>query len=148
MDKSKYLLLIFGNFWSQKILDDIGVEYKILGYIEDKVKLNMAYSSADFFVASSIEDAWPKTFAEAMICSIPVICFKDTSLSEIVEHKINGYVVNAFDPEQLKEGIDWLSDEIKKNNLIGDRAKIKALNFDAKIIAKKYIDLYQNVLNK
>ncbi len=148
LDKSKYLLLIFGNFWSQKILDDIGVEYKILGYIEDKVKLNMAYSSADFFVASSIEDAWPKTFAEAMICSIPVICFKDTSLSEIVEHKINGYVVNAFDPEQLKEGIDWLSDEIKKNNLIGDRAKIKALNFDAKIIAKKYIDLYQNVLNK
>ena len=148
LDKSKYLLLIFGNFWSQKILDDIGIEYKILGYINDKVKLNMAYSSADFFIASSIEDAWPKTFAEAMSCGTPVICFKDTSISEIVDHKINGYIVNSFDPEQLKEGIDWLSNEIKKNSLIGDRAKKKVLNFDAKIIAKKYIDLYQEVLNK
>ena len=148
LDKSKYLLLIFGNFWSQKILDNIGIEYKILGYISDKIKLNMTYSSADLFVASSIEDAWPKTFAEAMCCGIPVVCFKDTSLSEIVDHKINGYVVDEFNSEQLKKGIDWLSEEIQKNNIIGDRAKTKALNFDAKIIAKKYIDLYLNVLNK
>ena len=83
-----------------------------------------------------------------MSCGTPVICFKDTSISEIVDHKINGYIVNSFDPEQLKEGIDWLSNEIKKNSLIGDRAKKKVLNFDAKIIAKKYIDLYQEVLNK
>ena len=35
LDKSKYFLLIFGNFWSQEVLDNIGIEYKILGFIDD-----------------------------------------------------------------------------------------------------------------
>ena len=79
IDTSKYYLLIFGNFWSDKTLIDIGIEYKNLGYINDKNFLNATYSCADLFVASSIEDAWPKTFAEAMYCGTPVVCFKNTS---------------------------------------------------------------------
>ena len=46
----------------------------------------MTYACADMFVASSIQDAWPKTFAEAIYCGTPVICFDKTSLSEVVEH--------------------------------------------------------------
>jgi glycosyltransferase involved in cell wall biosynthesis len=148
LDKSKYYLLIFGNFWSQKILDNIGFEYKILGYINDKTTLNATYCAADIFVASSIEDAWPKTFAEAMYCGTPVVCFENTSISEIVDHKINGYVVENFNPNQLKDGIDWLSDEVKKDNSKNINARIKILDFDAKVIAKKYIDLYKSVLNR
>ena len=148
LDKSKYYLLIFGNFWSQKILDNMGFEYKILGYINDKTTLNAAYCASDIFVASSIEDAWPKTFAEAMYCGTPVVCFENTSISEIVDHKINGYVVENFNPNQLKDGIDWLSDEVKKDNSKNINARIKILDFDAKVIAKKYIDLYKSVLNR
>ena len=116
LDKSKYFLLIFGNFWSQEILDNIDIEYRSLGFIKDKEILNNTYSCADFFVASSIEDGWPKTFAEAMYCQTPVICFNNTSISEIVDHKTNGYIVENFDSNQLKVGIDWLSEEIKKND--------------------------------
>ena len=148
LDRKKYFLLIFGNFWSEKILDIIGIEYKTLGYIDDKKLLNNVYCAADFFVASSIEDAWPKTFAEAMYCEIPVICFNNTSISEVVQHKSNGYIVESFDPVQLQIGIDWVSEEIKKNNSMNSKARAKILNFDAKVIAKKYIDLYKSVLEK
>ena len=99
MDKSEYYLLIFGNFWSENILKKIGIEFKNLGYINDKNQLNTIYSAADLFVASSIADAWPKTFAEAMACGLPVVCFKNTSISEIVDHKINGFVVDKFSSE-------------------------------------------------
>ncbi len=148
LDKTKYFLLIFGNFWSENTLDNIDIEYKTLGYINDKKTLNNVYCAADFFVASSIEDAWPKTFAEAMYCGTPVICFNNTSISEVVQHKINGYVVENFDPIQLKDGINWVSEEIIKNNSMNNNARKKILNFDAKVIAKKYIDLYKSVLNK
>ena len=47
LDK-KVFILIFGSFWSQQLLDDVGIEYKNLGFINDKTKLNMIYSSADF----------------------------------------------------------------------------------------------------
>ena len=111
LDNTKYFLLIFGNFWSQESLDKIGIEYKSLGFINDKKILNNTYSSADLFVASSIEDAWPKTFAEAMYCGTPVVCFDNTSISEIVDHKVNGYIVKNFDADLLKKGIDWLFQE-------------------------------------
>lgn len=148
LDKSKYYLLIFGNFWSQKILDEVGIEYKSLGFIEDFKTLNAAYSSADLFIASSIEDGWPKTFAEAMYCETPVVCFANTSISEIVDHQINGFIVDKFDSEKLKDGIDWLAKEIKKDNLKGENAKFKIREFGANEIAKKYIKLYEKILNE
>ena len=147
LEKSSFFLLIFGSFWSQEILDKIGIEYKVLGFINNRKILNATYRSADIFVASSIQDAWPKTFAEAMYCGTPTICFNNTSIAEIVDHKINGYVVQEFNPTSLKEGIVWISKEIKKNNLMSINATNKISNFSSKIIAQKYIDLYKNLLN-
>ena len=109
--------------------------------------MNAAYSSADIFVASSIQEAFGKTFAEAMLCETPVVCFDNTSISEIVDHKINGYIVKKQNSEELKKGIDWMSEEIKKNNYNKNRARVKAIAFDAKVIAKEYIELYKNALN-
>ena len=148
LDKSKYYLLIFGNFWSHKTLDKIGFEYKSLGFIDDTKILNSVYSCADLFVASSIQDGWPKTFAEAMYCKTPVICFSNTSIAEIVNHKINGYVVQNFDSNQLKDGIEWLSIEIDNNNLNVESVKNRIEEFASDKIAKKYIKLYEKILNE
>ena len=148
LDKSKYYLLIFGNFWSHKTLDKIGFEYKSLGFIDDTKILNSVYSCADLFVASSIQDGWPKTFAEAMYCKTPVVCFSNTSIAEIVNHKINGYVVQNFDSNQLKDGIEWLSREIDNNNLNVESVKNRIEEFASDKIAKKYIKLYEKILNE
>jgi len=147
IDKSKYFLLVFGNFWSQKTLDDIGIEYKSLGFINDQKKLNLVYSCADFFVASSIQDGWPKTFAEAMYCDTPVICFKNTSIAEIVDHKINGYVVEDFDSIKLKDAIEWMSERIKNTKIEKNVTRDKIKKFGSIEIAHKYIELYKKVLS-
>ena len=144
IDKSKYFLLIFGNFWSKQTLDEIGIDYKSLGFINDKKILNYAYACADLFVASSIQDGWPKTFAEALYCDTPVVCFSNTSIAEIVDHKVNGYIVNKFDAEGLRDGIEWVSE--KKLEL--EKAKFKITEFGSDTIAKKYIEVYKNLLYK
>ena len=115
--------MIFGNFWSQSSLDNIGIEYKSLGFISDFKKLSAVYSSSDIFVASSIQDAWPKTFAESMYCKTPVVCFANTSISEIVDHKINGYIVNKFNSHELYMGIKWLLNRVRSNSKLGKNAK-------------------------
>ena len=147
IDKSKYFLVIFGNFWSHNDIKEIGIEYSSLGFIKETDRLNQIYSAADIFVASSIEDAWPKTFAEVMLCGTPVVCFKSTSISEIVEHKLNGYVVDGFDTVSLKNGIDWLSDKVQNNELYPQKIQNKILNYSPKKIATKYIELYKKVLS-
>ena len=146
LDNSKYFLLIFGSFWSKKTLDDIGIEYRAFGFINDNKILNTIYSSADMFVAPSIQEAFGKTWAEAMACETPVVCFNNTSISEMVDHKINGYIVDGFDSNKLKDGIDWLSNEIRKDNYNRDTARNKIINIDAKVIAEKYISLYRDIL--
>tara|TARA_B100001964_G_C14247488_1_gene608206 strand:+ start:1424 stop:2647 length:1224 start_codon:yes stop_codon:yes gene_type:complete len=148
LDKSKYFLLIFGNFWSHKTLDDIGIEYKSLGYIDSSEKLNLVYCCGDLFIATSIQDAWPKTFAEAMSSGTPVICFDNTSISEIISHKLNGYIVDNFSSEELKQGIDWFFNDENIRLNFGENARNKAKEFDSKKVAKKYIDLYKTLLNK
>ena len=145
IDKSKYFLLIFGNFWSNKLLQDIGIEYKSLGYINDNKILNAVYNSSDFFIASSIQDAWPKIFAEAMYCKVPVICFKNTSVSEIVEHKTNGFIIDEYNTDLFKEAIDWISTQLDKNNNLGENAKEKVKRYDSEIIASKYFELYKKI---
>ncbi len=147
LDKKKYFILIFGSFWSQQLLDDVGIEYKNLGFINDKTKLNMIYSSADFFIFSSIQDSFGKTWAEALACETPVICFKNTGASEFVEHKFNGYVCDGFDSEKLKEGIEWLSNEMKYEKLRTNCINKKILDIDASIIAQKYIEIYSDAIN-
>ncbi len=146
INKEKYFLLIFGNFWSQKDLQEIGIEFKCLGFVEDKKFLSAIYSSADIFVAPSIEDAWPKTFAESMYCGTPVVCFDKTSISEVVDHKLNGYVVKKLDADSLAEGIEWLLDKMKNNTIKKEVVKSKILNFDSNLIAKKYIKFYEDLM--
>jgi glycosyltransferase involved in cell wall biosynthesis len=148
LDKSKYFLLLFGNFWSHKTLDDIGIEYKSFGYIDyfdNFEKLNNIYCAGDLFVATSIHEAFGKTFVESMSCGTPVICFDKTSISEIIEHKIDGYIVQNFSSKQLCFGIDWMIDnyslEKYKINII-----YKAEQFDSKKIARQYTDLYKKIL--
>ena len=81
-----------------------------------------------------------------MYCKTPVVCFANTSISEIVDHKINGYIVNQFNSHELYKGITWLLNRVRRNNKLGKNAKQKILNYQPKIIAKKYLNLYKKLL--
>ena len=146
LDKSKYFLLIFGNFWSYEILNSIGIEYKVLGFVDNKKILNAAYSSADFFLFASIQEAFGKTWAEAMACGIPVICFNNTSVAEIIDHKKNGYIVKEVNSEKLKKAIEWMSIKTRQGNYKPNKTREKVNIFDAKKIAREYINLYKKIL--
>lgn len=147
IDKSKYLLVIFGNFWSEDVLKSTGIEYKLLGFVKDKINLNFVYSCADLFVFTSIQEAFGKTWAESMACNTPVVCFKNTACAEIIDHKINGYVVESLSPENLIEGIDWTANKINKEKN-DNKIREKIIDLDSQVIAKKYINLYLKIFKE
>ena len=72
--------------------------------------------------------------------------FKNTPALEILDHKINSYIVKNFNSMELLNSINWMSAKIKnkENKRVGARNKI--MEFDTKIIAQKYINLYENTL--
>ncbi len=142
LDKGKYFLCFFGKL-DKELIDGLGFEYKSLGYLNDNISLRLVYSCADVFVAPSLMEAFGKTLAEAMSCGTPVVCFNATGPADIVDHKINGYKAKPFESKDLANGIEWVLNHSNHNELC-KKAREKVLKeFDSKIVARKYVELYE-----
>ena len=137
------LVIVFG---AAELHDD-EIPQKIInfGFINETNKLNLLYCSADIFLSPSLNEAFGKTFAEAQVSGLPVICFKNTGPEEIVEHLITGYAANYKDREDLLCGIEWAISFDFDRNYIRDRA---ISLFDIRESAGKYKGLYQKLLSR
>ncbi len=148
LNKNKYFLCFFGNF-DKKIINKFGFEYKSFGFLYDIISLRLLYSASDVYVAPSLMDAFGKTLAESMSCGTPVVCFNATGPKYIVDHKINGYKAKPFESQDLANGIEWILnlDKNEYNQLCENAREKVEREFDSKIVAKKYIKLYEEILN-
>lgn len=147
LDKKEYLLLFFGEV-DNKLIVDLGYEYKCFGYVKDTITLRLIYSAADLFVGPSIMDALPKTLVEAMACGTPVVCFDATGPKDIVDHKICGYKAVPFEPIDLAKGIKWVSDNRDYEVLCKKAIEKTQKSFENKIAASQYAELYKNIVRK
>lgn len=146
LDKTP-LLLFFGRL-NPALLEPLSRDHISLGLLNDKVSLRLVYSAADVFVASSQMDAFGKTLAESMSCGTPVVCFDASGPKDIVDHKESGYKAQPFDPKDLARGIEWVLTHPEPQTL-SRKARDKVLQeFDSDVIAKKYMDLYAEILNQ
>lgn len=119
-----------------------------LGRLHDDVTLRVLYSAVDVMVVPSIQEAFGQTASEAMACGTPVVAFGTTGLLDIVDHQGNGYLAKPFSTSDLAEGIDWIINHNDYDQL-SCKARQKVFdNFDNRVVAPKYIELYRSVLEK
>lgn len=148
INKEKYFLIIFGNFWSGHKLNEIGLEFKSFGYIDNQNKLRDIYSSGDLYLAPTIEDAWPKSFGESMLCGTPVLGFEKSSIGEVITNDVNGFTVKNINSNDFINAIDKITNDTKKLKIISENGRKLILdNFSPTIIARKYISLYDKILS-
>ena len=144
-DKDKLKLLIFGNE-NKNFLNNF--DTLNVGMIRSKEILASYYSHADVFVAPSIEENLANTVLESMSCGTPVVAFKIGGMSDIIDHKVNGYLAEPYNIEDLSKGIEWIINnknirEIKKQA----RKKIEEF-FSLEQEIEKYKDLYEELNDK
>ena len=98
-------------------------------------------------VAPSIQESFGQTALEAACCGLPTVCFEDTGFCDVIDHKINGYVANRKNDDELIKGINWCltnwSDELAKKNINNLYER-----FNYKVIGQKYLELYKSIKNK
>lgn len=144
--KEDYFFVFFGHV-DHAILDRINIEYKALGYLNDNISMRLAYSAADVFAVTSIQEAFGKTLAEAMACGTPVVAFDATGPRDIVDHEKDGYLARPFEAEDLAHGIEWVMEDKFRYKELSQRASEKAKReFASENIAKKYLQLYKDVM--
>jgi glycosyltransferase involved in cell wall biosynthesis len=130
------------------VKESFNVPSTSLGYLSDPLKLRLAYSAADVFVAPSRVDAFGKTIVEAMSCGTPAVCFNATGPKDIVKHKETGYLAEPFNAQDILQGIQWvlnLPSDAYAESCRAARLRAQHL-FDSRVIAKAYMALYQDML--
>jgi len=117
------------------------------GHFQDIISLRLLYSAIDLMVIPSRIDNFPNTAVEAMACGTPIVAFNVCGLPDIVDHKQNGYLANGYDAEDLANGIKWVLTAEKKYQDLCISAREKVITyFNNNIIAKKYIDIYNELI--
>ena len=139
-------LVVFGKL-DENILNKIPFKVNQLGRLINEGDIVKAYNTADIYLAPSLEDNLPNTIMEAMSCGIPVVAFNVGGIPDMIDDGINGLLAQLKSSKKLAKSIELIlsDEELRKKFSLAAREKV-IKNFDQNIIAKKYFDLYKNLL--
>jgi len=141
-------LIIFGSSKPREE-EKLGFRTHYLGQLNDEISLELVYSAADVMIVPSIQDNLPNTVMESLACGTPVVAFNIGGIPDMIEHQENGYLVKSFDTGDLAYGINWiLENKMRWKKLSVNARKKVEKEFDINKIAKRYTDLYKDILKK
>lgn len=127
---------------------DWGVESISFGSIHSERELVEIYNLADVFVLPSIQDNLPNTVMEAMACGVPVVAFDCGGVTDMVEHKVNGYLAENRNAGSLAEGICYFMDRDVRNRA-GKRATMKIMeNYAEDRVTEMHLAAYRNEIER
>ena len=106
------------------------------------------YNAVDMFITSSLEENLPNTIMESMACGTPCVGFEIGGIPEMIDHKINGYVANYKDANDLANGIRWVLEHEDRQAFSDACVKKAQENYREEIVTKKYLSLYYNLLDE
>jgi glycosyltransferase, group 1 family len=136
-------VIIFGDSKVQKNAGNFKVHFT--GYLTQEEMVEL-YNSADIYIVPSLEDSFNYTVAESLACETPVVAFKTGGIVDIIDHKVNGYLADYRNVEDLAVGIQWVIDN-NQNNYLGKHGRDKVIKyFSNDIVATKFIALCDNFL--
>lgn len=139
-------LLVVGASRPEKAVE-FGFKSHYLGTLNDDLTLALAYSAADVFVAPSVQDNLPNTVMEALACGTPSVAFNIGGMPDMIEHRQNGYLAQAYQIEDLAQGITWVIENEARHQKLSHRAREKAeQEFTLSIQANRYSSLFNDIL--
>ena len=138
-------LVVFGSS-EPKESQSFGFKTHYLGSLHDDISLVTLYSAVDGVVIPSLQENLSNVIMESLACATPVVGFNIGGNSDMIEHQINGYLAKPFDTSDLACGIEWVLNA-PNYEILCQNAREKVLKeFDSKVVAKKYIELYADIL--
>ncbi len=146
-DAQNVELAVFGGELDPAIVREIGLPCHSLGMLRDEIATALAYAAADVFVAPSLEDNLPNTVLESMACGTPVVGFRAGGIPDMVEHEVNGLLVEPRDVAQLAQALSRLTTDNALHSTLGAAARRKAQTaYAPELQAQRYSALYQKLL--
>lgn len=145
ISQNDYELVVFGGT-KDKMITNMGFKSHFFEFLHDDLSLKILYSAADVTVVPSIQEAFGQTATESMACGTPVVAFDGTGVSDIIDHKENGYLASDFSPLELSKGISWVLESDDYSAMCERAVKKVMMEFSLPVVTKRYKDLYNNII--
>lgn len=125
---------------------DLHKNVKLLGVLEDK-HMSRWYNSVAVLVVPSVFEGFGLNAAEAMACGTPVIATDVDGLKDVVDHGVNGLLVQYADVPRLSETISFLLANESERQRLAENGFIKARDvFDWNRATRDISRLYRGLL--
>lgn len=117
-------------------------------------ELKTIYASSDIFVVPSItidngvQEGVPTVIMEAMASGLAVVANDSGGISALVHDKQNGLLCKERNSQDLATNIEKLIENEEFYNEITDKAQIFIRQYDYKVLAQKFLEIYEMVLKK
>lgn len=138
----KYFLLIIGPADSN-FTKYLNLPFFLSGFVSNTSILSCLYNACDLTVNPSLIENLPTMCLESVFCSVPVVAFDVGGTSDIVKHKINGYLAKPFEVDDMVCGIEYCIENHK--SLVANCETVK-LDFDEEDVIKNYIKVYKTAI--
>lgn len=116
------------------------------GFVDDVHKMAAIYNIADIYVLPSLDDNLPTMIMESLSCETPVVAFDTGGITDMLEHKRNGYVAAYGDAKELEEGILWVHQNNSGNSLGKYGRETVKEKYDSDKIARQHIAFYEEAI--
>jgi glycosyltransferase involved in cell wall biosynthesis len=133
-----------------RLSEELSVKDKVL-FLQSasNVELAEVYAACDVFVYPSSASPWGLVVTEAMAASKPVIVSKQVGTSEIIQHGVNGIVIDRAEPEEIAQQVEELMDSPKLRKKIGANAyEYVREHLSWERYAKNVESVFQDVLSR
>jgi glycogen synthase len=134
----------------RQLTEELGVsrEIRFSGSL-DRRAVAERYRAADLFTLPSGAEAFGNVFAEALASGLPIVGSNVGGIPELVEHGVNGLLVDPGKPESLAQAIRYLAEdpELCSQMRIRNRAKAEA-RLEWSQVTGRYLSIYESVLDQ
>lgn len=139
-------IIIFGSS-APKRSPDFGFNTRYMGYLHDDISLAVLYAAADVMIVPSMQESFGQTASESLACGTPVVAFNTSGLKDIVDHRINGYLCEPFDVNDLLNGILWILEDNQRIDTMSRHAREKVEKlYGLEVVTNQYIQLYSEMI--
>jgi glycosyltransferase involved in cell wall biosynthesis len=140
--REEIAILTFGQA-KPRFCEAIGISVYGMGYIESEAIKASIYSAADLMLFTTRADNSPLTILESLACGTPCLSFDVGGVKELICSEENGYVVPAFDVEQLTAQLERLLSDPAERDELGFKARKRILkNHKIEQQADRYLEVY------
>ncbi|MET3580137.1 glycosyltransferase involved in cell wall biosynthesis [Mesorhizobium robiniae] len=145
---SKIDVLLVGEGDLPWIGELANIKARRMGYISKESDLIKVFRASDLFLFPTEADNLPNTLVEAIACGLPGATFDVGGCGEVIKDGVSGLLGTVESQNELADRIWRYLDDPEASERLSASAREYALNFNVKLMARRYMDLFVEVGNR